>query len=98
MRVVVIGMGGVGSAAARFLARDGPEVIGLARAPLGHAQPSACLRRGAMRCTYEGRRFIKPPPSQDDDASGRVPPKPIQPQQPRQLVPPPPAHPQALIV
>ena len=41
MRVAVIGVGGVGSAALRFLAEAGHEVVGFERHALGHARGSS---------------------------------------------------------
>lgn len=59
MRVVVIGMGGVGSAAARFLARDGHEVIGLERFQIDHDQGSSYGGSRIFRLAYEDALFTR---------------------------------------
>ncbi|MEO5915894.1 MAG: N-methyl-L-tryptophan oxidase [Luteolibacter sp.] len=52
MKVAVVGMGGSGSAAARFLARDGHEVVGYERFELGHAMGSSHGHSRIIRHAY----------------------------------------------
>ena len=52
MKVAVIGMGGSGSAAARFLAKAGHEVAGYERFELGHAMGSSHGHSRLIRYSY----------------------------------------------
>ncbi len=52
MKVAVVGMGGSGSAAARFLARDWHEVTGYERFELGHAMGSSHGHSRLIRYAY----------------------------------------------
>jgi len=52
MKVVVVGMGGTGSAAARFLMRAGHEVVAFEQFEVGHARGSSHGESRIIRYTY----------------------------------------------
>ena len=52
MRVIVVGVGGTGSAAARFLARAGHEVVAFEQFEIGHALGSSHGESRIIRYTY----------------------------------------------
>ncbi|WP_052573471.1 N-methyl-L-tryptophan oxidase [Haloferula sp. BvORR071] len=52
MRIAVIGIGGSGSAALRFLAREGHEVVGYEQFELGHARGSSHGHSRIIRRSY----------------------------------------------
>lgn len=52
MKVIIVGVGGAGSAAARFLARMGHEVVAFEQFIVGHAQGSSHGESRIIRYTY----------------------------------------------
>jgi sarcosine oxidase len=59
MKVAVIGMGGTGSAAARFLARAGHEVVGFEQFVVGHARGSSHGESRIIRYTYADELYTR---------------------------------------
>lgn len=59
MKVAVIGMGGTGSAAARFLARAGHEAVGFEQFEIGHAHGSSHGESRIIRYTYSDEIYTR---------------------------------------
>ena len=59
MRVAVVGVGGTGSAAARFLAGAGHEVIAFEQFAIGHAQGSSHGESRIIRYTYPDEVYTR---------------------------------------
>ena len=59
MKVAVIGMGGTGSAAARFLARAGHAVVAFEQFAVGHARGSSHGKSRIIRYTYADEVYTR---------------------------------------
>ena len=59
MKVAVIGIGGTGSAAARFLARAGHEVVGFEQFAVGHTRGSSHGESRIIRYTYSDELYTQ---------------------------------------
>jgi sarcosine oxidase len=59
MKVAVIGVGGTGSAAARFLARAGHEVVAFEQFEVGHARGSSHGQSRIIRYTYADEVYTR---------------------------------------
>ena len=59
MKVAVIGMGGTGSAGARFLARAGHEVVGFEQFAVGHTRGSSHGESRIIRYTYADEIYTR---------------------------------------
>ena len=59
MKVIVVGMGGTGSAAARFLARAGHEVVAFEQFEIGHALGSSHGASRIIRYTYPDEVYTR---------------------------------------
>ena len=59
MKVAVVGVGGTGSAAARFLARAGHETVAFEQFEVGHAQGSSHGQSRIIRYTYSDEVYTR---------------------------------------
>ena len=57
--VIVLGLGGIGSAAAYWLARSGARVIGLERFELGHDRGASQDHSRIIRLSYHDPAYVR---------------------------------------
>ncbi len=57
--VIVLGLGGIGSAAAYWLARSGARVIGLERFALGHDRGASQDHSRIIRLSYHDPAYVR---------------------------------------